>query len=367
MSGTGRAQWCPEADTRQSSDPRPPTPALGLASLRALSGPRGQRSAGRSWELRHWLGLPPPRSGMRIRKGGERKRFLTGPLRPAPPSEGPGPPGQILGREGAERAPERSYQFYKSTLFQPHDLEQTGHPSMSWTGHCSGPDSGAFPNPRVALQEPAQAPPGHTKRRSAPPATTQALKMLPGVPRGLLLPSHSPGAWLLPPAEARLHTLFKVETLGWSWCERPSALLERGLGPTLPSWGADPTAADRMGAHLASRQVDRSQPCRAPRRAPARPSPGAGHSPAGAAQETGFYAVSWTTQLPQSCFALKSGKGQRMGLGAIWLCALLRVSACGRASANSSPSSVLLLLFQIIIVWWLRSAHICSDGLNDQH
>lgn len=76
---------------------------------------------------------------------------------------------------------------------------------------------------------------------------------------------------LFPVAEAHgprpvLHAFLGGDPLDGLGRRDPRSLSE-GLGPTLPSWGPGPTAAGRMGAHVTSRRVERSQPCRAPRRA----------------------------------------------------------------------------------------------------
>lgn len=154
-------------------------------------------------------------------------------------------------------------------------------------GRCSESGLGAAPSPRSSHS-------AATQRRGPTPAGRGAAEVTPSqeCEGRFSCPPTVQGAWdCFPQPKHTTHALFRWRPLGWSWCERPS-LLERGLGPTLPSWGADPTAAGRMGAHLASRRVDHSQPCRAPRRALRAPPRSWALAPAGAAQETGFYAVS---------------------------------------------------------------------------
>ena len=223
-------------------------------------------------------------------------------------------------------------------------------------GRCSNTGSEPLPAHRVALQRGRPEPCPATQRRGPTPAGRRAAEVTPSqeCEGRFSCPPTVLGAWdCFPQPKHTTHALFRWRPLGWSWCERPS-LLERGLGPTLPSWGADPTAAGQMGAHLASRRVDRSQPCRAPRRALRAPPRSWALAPRGCSPGDRFLrSVLNYPNSPQAWFTLKSGKCLRMGDGgdlALRSAPPPRGFCCRRTSANSSPSSVLLLLFQIIIV-----------------
>lgn len=156
-----------------------------------------------------------------------------------------------------------------------------------------------------------------------------------------------------PTAHALSSTLSWVRPLGWSPHERPSSV-ELVARPHPSQLGAKSDSRWPGGGARGEPRVERSQPCRARRRAPRSPPQSWALAPAGAALETGFCAVSRTTPTSHnSRFSRKSGKVRRMGDGgdrALRSASSPRGFCCRRASANSSPSSVLLLLQIVIII-----------------
>lgn len=220
---------------------------------------------------------------------------------------------------------------------------------------CSESGLGAAPSPpSVSAERQPRAPPGHTKARPHPSRPRgRRGDPFPGVRGALLLPSDSPGSLrLLPPAEAHDSRPVQVKT-PWVVLVRETLAPGARARPHPSQLGRRPDSGWPGGGALGE-QARGSQPAlQSPAPRPARPSPELGARPRGCSPGDRFLrSVLNYPSSPQSCFALKSGKGLRMGDGgdlALRSAPPPRGFCCRRASANSSPSSVLLLLFQIII------------------
>lgn len=216
-------------------------------------------------------------------------------------------------------------------------------------GRCSESGLGAAPSPRSSHS-------AATQRRGPTPAGRGAAEVTPSqeCEGRFSCPPTVQGAWdCFPQPKHTTHALFRWRPLGWSWCERPW-LLEPRARPHPSQLGRRPDSGWPDGGALGE-QARGSQPAlQSPAPRPARPSPELGARPRGCSPGDRFLrSVLNYPSSPQSCCALKSGKGLRMGAGGdlpLRSAPPPRGFCCRRASANSSPSSVLLLLFQIIIV-----------------